>query len=210
MARYTGPVDRLSRREGRDLHLKGERYYKGKSPIQRRPFPPGQHMQTRAKLSTYGLMLREKQSLKRMYGVLERQFRRYFAQASRLRGVTGTLLIQILESRLDNVVYRSGFASTRSQARQLVAHGHVRVNGQKVDRPSAQVKPGQTISLSEKSRLTKPVQEALELIARRGGRRAWVSWNPDISTATFNSLPERTELDDVEVKEQLIVELYSR
>lgn len=210
MARYTGPVDRLSRREGRDLHLKGERYFKGKSPIQRRPFPPGAHMQTRSKLSTFGQQLREKQSLKRMYGVLEAQFHRYFEQAARYRGVTGTILLQLLESRLDNLVYRAGFASTRSQARQLVVHGHVMINGEKCDRPSAQVKPGQVITLKEKARATKPVAESLELIEKRGGRKPWVSYDVDKSAATFVTAPAREELDDVEVKEQMIVELYSR
>ncbi len=210
MARYTGPVDRLSRREGRDLHLKGERYFKGKSPMQRRPFPPGQHAQTRSKLSTFGQQLREKQSLKRMYGVLEAQFHRYYLQASRYRGVTGTILLQLLESRLDNLVYRSGFASTRAQARQLVAHGHVRVDGQKLDRPSAQVKPGQVITLNEKARAAKPVTDALELIEKRGGRKAWVEFNRDEMSARYVNLPAREDLDDVEVKEQMIVELYSR
>jgi small subunit ribosomal protein S4 len=210
LARHTGPVDRLSRREGRDLRLKGERYFKGKSPMQRRPFPPGQHTQSRRKLSTYGQQLREKQSLKRIYGVLERQFRRTFQQASRLRGVTGTALLQILESRLDNVVYRAGLASTRAQGRQLVSHGHVRVDGHKVDIPSYQVKPGQKIGLSEKARANKEVAASLELIEKRGGRKHWIEYDPDTMTATLTGLPERADLDDVEVNEQMIVELYSR
>ena len=210
MARYTGPVDRLSRREGRDLHLKGERYFKGKSPVQRRPFPPGQHAQTRGKLSTFGQQLREKQSLKRIYGILERQFHLYYLKANRYRGVTGTILLQLLESRLDNLVYRSGFASTRAQARQLVTHGHVLVDGRKVDRPSAQVRPGQVISLVEKARVYKTVAAALELIEKRGGRKPWIEFNPDNMSARYVALPQREDLDDIEVKEQMIIEHYSR
>lgn len=211
MARYTGPVDRLSRREGRDLQLKGERYLKGKSPLQRRPFPPGQHVQgRRGKTSTYALMLREKQSLKRMYGMLERQFSRYFKRADHYRGITGTVLLQLLETRLDNVVYRAGFGSTRAQARQVVNHGHVRVNGRKVDIPSANVKPGDVITLTDKARNTKPVADSLELIQRRGGRKPWIEFNDDAQSAKLVHLPSREDLDDIEIKEQLVVEFYSR
>ncbi len=167
-------------------------------------------MQTRTKLSTFGQQLREKQSLKRMYGVLEAQFHRYFEQASRYKGVTGTILLQLLESRLDNLVYRAGFASTRTQARQLVAHGHVLIDGVKCDRPSAQVKPGQVITLKEKARAGKMVAESLELIEKKGGRKPWVSFDPDKNAVTFVNPPSREELDDVEVKEQMVVELYSR
>jgi small subunit ribosomal protein S4 len=211
VARYTGPVDRLSRRENRDLQLKGERYLKGKSPLQKRPFPPGQTQSSRRKVSTYGLMLREKQTLKRAYGVLERQFRRYYQVANRYRGITGTVLLQLLEQRLDNVVFRCGFASTRPQARQLVGHGHVKVNGKKVDISSAQVKPGDVITLKDKAMATKPVLDSLELIARRaGGRKPWIEWSEEAKSARFLHIPAREEMDDLEIKEQLVVELYSR
>jgi small subunit ribosomal protein S4 len=210
VARYTGPVDRLSRRENRDLQLKGERYLKGKSPLQKRPFPPGQNSAGRRKVSTYGLMLREKQSLKRMYGVLERQFRRYYTVANRYRGITGTVLLQLLETRLDNVVYRCGFAPTRPAARQLVNHGHVTVNGKKLDIASAGVRPGDVIGLKEKALATKPVTDSLVLIAKRNGRKGWIEFNEDAKTAKLLHLPAREELDDIEIKEQLVVELYSR
>lgn len=210
MARYTGPVDRLSRRENRDLQLKGERYSKGKNPLQKRPFPPGQSSAGRRKISTYGTMLREKQSLKRIYGVLERQFRRYYQIANSYRGITGTVMLQLLESRLDNLVYRAGFATTRPAARQLVSHGHVRVNGRKVDIASARLRPGDVITLKEKTLASKAVTEALEWVEKRGGRKGWIEFNPDSKSAKFLHIPAREEIDDIDVKEQLIVELYSR
>lgn len=209
MARYTGPVDRLSRREGKDLGLKGERYYKGKTPTQKRPYPPGVHGSQRVKQTPFAIQMREKQSLKRIYGVLEKQFRIYFKKADRYRGVTGTVLLQLLESRLDNLVYRAGFASTRSQARQLVSHGHVRVDGNKVDIPSFSVKPGQIISLSEKAKAFKPVEEAAAL-AEKKGRKIWIEYSPETRTAKYLNLPNREEIDDIEINEQLIVEFYSR
>jgi small subunit ribosomal protein S4 len=211
VARYTGPVDRLSRRENRDLQLKGERYLKGKSPLQKRPFPPGQNSVGRRKVSTYGQMLREKQTLKRIYGVLERPFRRLFAKADRYRGITGTVMLQLLEARLDNIVYRAGFASTRPQARQLVCHGNVLVNGKKLDIASATLKPGDVITLKEKVLTGKPVSDSMELAAKRaGGRKPWVEWNDDAKSARFLHMPAREELNDIDVKEQMIVELYSR
>ena len=209
MARYTGPVDRLSRREGRNLQLKGERYYKGKDPKTKRPYPPGMHVGQRIKLTPFGIQLREKQSLRRMYGVLEKQFRNYFSKADRYRGVTGTILLQLLEARLDNVVYRVGFASTRAQGRQLVNHGHVRVNGRKVDVASYNVKTGDTITLSEKANAFKPVEEAL-ILAEKKGRKSWVEYSDESRAARFLNLPARDDLDDIEVNEQLIVEFYSR
>jgi small subunit ribosomal protein S4 len=212
VARYTGPVDRLSRREGRDLKLKGERYHKGKSPMQKRPFPPGQITTgaRRNKQSTYALMLREKQTAKRMYGILERQFRRYFQIADRYRGITGETLLQLLERRLDNVVYRCGFAGTRPAARQLVAHGRVRVNGKKVDIPSCLVNPGDEITLKPKALENNDVVVSLDSIERRHARKSWIEFNHDKKSAKFIHIPSRQEMDDVDVKEQLIVELYSR
>ena len=210
MARYTGPVDRLCRREGKNLYLKGERYYKGKTPWTKRPYPPGMHVQQRTKLTPYGIQLREKQCLKRIYGVLERQFIRYFKKADRYRGVTGEIMLQLLERRLDNVVYRTGLASTRAQARQLVGHGHVRVNGKKVDIPSYEVRVGDEISLTEKLRTGKTVSESMTLTEKQGRRKPWIEFNAETSTAVFRKIPTREEMDDIEVREQLIVELYSR
>ncbi len=210
MARYVGPVCRLERRLGKKLHLKGERDANGKSALERRNFPPGQHGQARTKLSTYGVQLREKQTLKWIYGVLERQFRRYMATATRYKGVTGTVLLQLLESRLDNVVYRAGFASTRAQARQLVSHNHVLVNGKRVNIASYQVKPGDDIVLTEKGKALKLVADALSLLERKGGRKAFIQFNPDNQSARFLQVPSREDLDDIDVKEQMVVELYSR
>ena len=152
MARYTDSVCRLCRREGLKLFLKGERCYTDKCAIERRNYPPGQHGQGRPKFSEYAVQLREKQKVKRMYGVLERQFRRYFEMAERSRGITGEILLQLLERRLDNMVYRMGFATSRSEARQLVRHGHFPVNGRKVNMPSALLKPGDVVTVREKSR----------------------------------------------------------
>lgn len=210
MARYIGPVSRLERRLGKKLHLKGERDANGKSALERRNFPPGQHGQARTKLSTYGVQLREKQTLKIIYGLLERQFRRVFATAARYKGVTGTVLLQLLESRLDNIVYRAGFASTRRQARQLVTHKHVLLNGHICSVPSARVKPGDTISLTEKGKALKPVQEALELQERLNSRKSFIQTTVDSKEAKYLYVPSREDLDDIDVKEQLVVELYSR
>ncbi|HXF70383.1 MAG TPA: 30S ribosomal protein S4 [Thermoflexus sp.] len=212
MARYIGPVCRLCRREGEKLYLKGERCFTPKCAIERRNYPPGQHGRElqfrRSRPSDYGLQLREKQKLRRIYGVLERQFRRYFEIAQRARGMTGALLLILLERRLDNVVYRLGFASSRAQARQLVRHGHFEVNGRKVDIPSYQVKPGDIIRVRESSR----EKEYFKALAERlEGHRPppWLQLNPQDLSGQVLRLPVREEID-TRVQEHLIVEFYSR
>lgn len=212
MARYIGPVCRLCRREGEKLYLKGERCFSPKCAIERRNYPPGQHGRElqfrRSRPSDYGLQLREKQKLRRIYGVLERQFRRYFAIAQRARGMTGALLLILLERRLDNVVYRLGFASSRAQARQLVRHGHFEVNGRKVDIPSYQVKPGDVIRVRDSSRGKDYFKEIAE---RLEGHRPppWLLLNPQDLSGQVLRLPVREEID-TRVQEHLIVEFYSR
>jgi small subunit ribosomal protein S4 len=206
MARYRGPREKLSRREGVELFLKGERLAAGKSALERRPYPPGEHGRGRQRHSEYRVQLREKQKAKRYYGVLERQFRRYFDKATRESGATGENLLRQLERRLDNVLYRLGFAGTRAQARQFVAHGHVRVNGAKVDRPSYAVDPGDVITLKPGSRVEAAVRSATEL---GGAVPAWLLADHDNLTGRVERLPERAEID-VPVTEQLIVELYSK
>lgn len=210
MARYIGPTSRLERRLGKKLHLKGERDINGKSALERRNFPPGQHGQRRTKLSTYGVQLREKQTLKIIYGVLERQFRKYYATAVRYKGVTGTVLLQLLESRLDNLVYRAGFAATRRQARQLVRHKHVLVNGKGINIPSANVKPGSVLSLTEKAKALRVVEDALSMIERRAARKGFIEFNADTKEAKYLHVPSREDLDDIDVREQMVIELYSR
>src|ERR687891_343223 len=192
MARYIGPVCRLCRREGMKLFLKGERCYTEKCAIEKRNFAPGQHGKTRkAKLVGYGLQLREKQKVKRIYGVLENQFRRYFETAERTRGITGETLLQLLERRLDNVIYRLGLATSRAQARQLVRHGHFTVNGRKVDIPSYSVKAGDTIGVKGR------------------GVPEWLSFDQGAMSGRIASLPTREQIN-LPVQEQLIVELYSK
>jgi small subunit ribosomal protein S4 len=208
MARYIGPVCKLCRREGAKLFLKGDRCYSEKCSYERGPFPPGQHGQARVKFSEYGLRLREKQKVRRVYGVLERQFRRYFAEADRSKGVTGENLLSLLERRLDNAVYRVGFASTRSEARQLVLHQHVLVNGKRVNVPSFVVKPGDKISIREKSRQIARITDSIASSARRG-EITWLELEKETFTATVKSLPVRSEITQ-EIKEQYIVEYYSR
>jgi len=209
MARYIGPVCRLCRREAMKLFLKGERCYTEKCAIEKRNFPPGQHGKTRkAKMQGYGIQLREKQKVKRIYGVLERQFRRYFAEADRRKGNSGTHLLTILETRLDNVVYRMGFASTRAEARQLVSHKAITVNGGTVNIPSYQVKAGDVVAVREKSKKQNRVVEALQL-AQQVGIPAWVEVNADKAEGTFKKVPDRDEFA-ADIKEALIVELYSR
>ncbi|HAV21299.1 MAG: 30S ribosomal protein S4 [Bacillota bacterium] len=209
MARYTGPVCRLCRREGLKLYLKGDRCYTEKCAIDRRPYPPGEHGVGRRKASEYALQLREKQKLRRTYGVLEKQFARYFDMAVRARGmITGEALLQILESRLDNVVYRLGFASSRPEARQMVMHGHIEVNGRKVDIPSYLVKAGDVVGVREKSRELVPFRKALETAGDRTIPE-WLSLHEDGLTATIVSLPSREQID-VPVQEHMVVELYSR
>jgi len=208
MARYTGPVCRLCRREGVKLFLKGTRCYSGKCAIDRRSYAPGQHGQGRKKATEYGLQLREKQKARRIYGVLERQFRRYFAKAAHEKGVTGERLLQLLELRLDNVVTRAGFSDSRSQGRQLVRHGHFTVNGQRVNIPSYLVKEGDVIAVATKSLSVPLFQEFAESMR---GRRVvpWISVELNAARATIVGLPKREDID-IPVREHLIVERYSR
>jgi len=209
MARYTDPVCRLCRREGIKLFLKGERCYTDKCAIERRSYPPGQHGQGRGKKATeYSLQLREKQKLRRIYGMLERQFRRMFAIAERRRGITGENLLSLLERRLDNMVYRMGFATSRSEARQLVRHGHFLVNQRRVTIPSYLVDPGDEVQVKEASRKIARIQEAVELTQRRGVPE-WVEVNKDSFTGRVRALPTRAQLT-LPINEQLIVELYSK
>jgi small subunit ribosomal protein S4 len=209
MARYIGPVCKLCRREGAKLFLKGERCYTEKCAFDRRPHPPGQHGQARVKLSEYGLRLREKQKVRRIYGVLERQFRKYFAEADRTKGVTGENLLSILERRLDSVVYRLGFAATRAEARQLVLHHHVTVNGKRVNIPSYMAKVGDRVTIREKSREIPRIKESVEGAERRGAS-TWLELDKASFTGTVKALPVREENNAVEIKEQYIVEFYSR
>ncbi|HYZ29218.1 MAG TPA: 30S ribosomal protein S4 [Thermoleophilaceae bacterium] len=206
MGRYRGPVEKLSRREGVQLFLKGERIAAGKSALERRPYPPGEHGRGRQRQSEYRLQLREKQRAKRYYGVREREFRRYFERARREAGVLGENLLRRLERRLDNVVYRLGLATTRAQARQFVTHGHVMVGGRKVDRPSYAVDPGEVITLKPGTRIEPVVRRATEL---SGHVPPWLTADHDNLNGRIERLPERPEID-APVNEQLIVELYSR
>lgn len=190
------------------MFLKGDRCYTPKCAVERRTYPPGQHGQGRRKMSDYGLQLREKQKLRKIYGVLERQFRRYFEQAERLAGVTGENLLQLLERRLDNAVYRLGFAGSRSQARQLVTHGHFLVNGKAVNIPSVRVKPGDVIEVAQGSRQVEPIQVSLSAV---GSRRMpeWLELDIENLRGRIVSAPRREDID-VEAQEQLVVEYYSR
>jgi small subunit ribosomal protein S4 len=208
MARYRGPVEKLERRLGVSLALKGERRLAGKSALDKRPYAPGQHGQRRAKLSEYGLQLREKQKAKFMYGLSEKQFRRLFQDAARRTGNTGTILIQLIEQRLDNVVYRMGLATTRRFARQLVTHGHLLVDGKKVDIPSYRVRPGQKVEVREKSKQNPQIVRAMELTAQTG-IVPWVDVEKDKLFGIFTRIPEREEVV-IPVEERLIVELYSK
>ncbi len=208
LARYTGSKCRLCRREGMKLFLKGDRCYTDKCAYERRPYPPGQHGRRRKKSSDYDIQLREKQKVRRIYGVLERQFRRYFEIAEGKKGVTGENLLRMLELRLDNVVYRLGFASSRDQARQLVTHGHFLVNGKKVDIPSIQLKVDDTISVAEKSRDIPVIKEAQETLARRECPN-WLEVDPEKLVGKVKALPSREDITFT-VNENLIVELYSK
>ncbi|WP_426417916.1 30S ribosomal protein S4 [Aestuariirhabdus sp. LZHN29] len=206
MARYIGPKCKLSRREGTDLFLKsGVRALDSKCQLET---PPGQHGQRRTRLSDYGLQLREKQKVRRIYGVLEKQFRGYYKEADRLKGATGVNLLQLLESRLDNVVYRMGFGSTRSEARQLVSHKSITVNGKAVNIPSYQVKAGDVVAVREKSKSQLRIASSLELAAQRGSLE-WVDVDASKKEGVFKSIPERSDLS-AEINENLIVELYSK
>ena len=208
MARYTGPVEKLERRLGVSLALKGERRLAGKSALEKRPYAPGQHGQRRAKISEYGLQLREKQKAKFMYGVSEKQFRRLFQEAARREGNTGALLVQLLEQRLDNVVYRMGFATTRRFARQLVTHGHILVNGKRVDIPSYRVEPGSKVEVAEKSKNNPQIIRAIDLTAQTG-IVAWVDVEKEKKFGIFTRNPEREEVI-IPIEERFIVELYSK
>lgn len=208
MARYTGPVCRLCRREGVKLYLKGERCLSPKCAIDRRATPPGQHGQGRRRSSEYGLQLREKQKARRYYGVLEKQFESYYEYANRRPGITGETLLQTLESRFDNVVYRLGFAASRAEARQLVRHGHFTVNGRRVNIPSYQTKPGDVIAIPEKSQKFARIKELLEA-AESHTVGPWLELDLANFSGTITRLPAREEID-TPVAEQMIVEHYSR
>ena len=208
MARYTGPACKLCRREGIKLFLKGERCYSAKCAIDRRGYPPGQHGQRRTKATEYGTQLREKQKVRRIYGVLERQFRRFFHNAEKQRGITGENLLVMLERRLDNVVFRMGFAPSRNAARQLVQHGHLLLDGKKATIPSLLVKPGQVLTLTASSRENSAVIESLKAREKRNFP-GWLEMNVEKMQGTFKALPSKDEIA-LPVKEQLIVELYSK
>ena len=210
MARYAGPVCRLCRREGMKLFLKGERCYAEKCAIEKRNVPPGQQGRRRrpSKVMGYGSQLREKQKVKRTYGVLENQFRRYFAAAERQRGITGETLLQLLERRLDNVVYRLGLATSRPQARQLVRHGHVQVNGRRADIPSLSLKAGDAVGVRQRSAKQPAILYAMEEVKGRG-IPDWLEFDASTMTGRVAALPTREQIN-LPVQEQLIVELYSK
>ncbi|MCI2235799.1 MULTISPECIES: 30S ribosomal protein S4 [Helicobacter] len=208
MARYRGPVEKIERRFGVSLALKGERRLAGKSALDKRPYGPGQHGQRRGKISEYGIQLREKQKARLMYGVSEKQFRSIFVEANRLEGNTGENLIKLIERRLDNVVYRMGFATTRRFARQLVVHGHVLVDGKRLNIPSAFVSAGQKIEICEKTKKNPQIQRAIEL-TKQTGIVPWVDVDQEKVFGIFTRLPEREEVI-IPIEERLIVELYSK
>ena len=209
MARYTGPVCRLCRRERMKLFLKGDRCFKEKCAIERRGYPPGQHGGRRSRrMLGYGLQLREKQKVKRTYGLLERQFRGYFKEADRKKGITGETLLVMLERRLDNVVYSLGFASSRAQGRQLVRHGHVLVDGKRITIPSYQVREGMTVSVKEGSRKNDFIRASVET-ARGRGVPEWLELDAESFSGKVLRLPTREDIK-LPIQEQLIVELYSR
>jgi len=208
VARYIGAKCRQCRREGTKLFLKGDKCFGDKCPIENRPFPPGQHGQRRTRLSDYATQLREKQKVRRIYGILEGQFRLYYKEADRRKGSTGENLLQLLERRLDNVVFRMGFGASRTESRQLVRHNGVMVNGKKVNIPSYQVKPEDVVSVAEKAKSQLRIKSALESAEQRGFSE-WVSVDVKKMEGTFRSVPDRSELP-TDINEQLIVELYSK
>lgn len=208
MARYTGPVCRLCRREGMKLFLKGDRCYTEKCAFEKRSYAPGQHGQRRSKLSEYGMQLREKQKARRIYGIGEGQFRKYFVEADRRKGVTGETLLVQLEQRFDNIVFRSGFTDTRAQARQMVRHNHFTVNGRKANIPSMLLKAGDVVQLKDKSKKSPVIKELTEKFAQRNVPE-WISQDAENLSAKILELPTRENID-VPISEQLIVELYSR
>ncbi|WP_053551558.1 30S ribosomal protein S4 [Desulfuromonas soudanensis] len=209
MARYTGPVCRLCRRENMKLFLKGDRCHTDKCAVERRNYAPGQHGQGRVKVTNYGTQLREKQRVKRSYGLLEAQFRSYFAEADRMKGVTGENLLVLLERRLDSIIYRSGFATSRNEARMLVRQGHFLVNGRKVNIPSFSVRVGDVAEVREKSRKIARVNEALDGVMRRGVP-SWIELDRTAFKGTVKTLPIREEMTTPVFQEHLIVELYSK
>jgi small subunit ribosomal protein S4 len=208
LARYTESVCRLCRREGMKLFLKGDRCFKDKCAIERRNYPPGQHGRRRSKLLGYGIQLREKQKVKRIYGLLEGQFRLAFARANSRKGITGANLLEELERRLDNVTFALGFAASRAQARQLVRHGHVTVDGRKVSIPSFRVGKGQVVAIKEKSRSNEQIKASVET-ARARGVPAWLDLTPESFSGKVVELPKREDIK-LPIQEQLIVELYSK
>lgn len=209
MARYTGPSCKLCRREGIKLFLKGERCLTDNCAIERRPYPPGQHGRRQRKLTPYALMLREKQKARRIYGVLEGQFGRYYDMATRMSGKTGENLLILLERRLDNVVYRMGFASSRKEARQFVRHGHFKVNGRKVNIPSYLVKPGDVVELSDRGKENERIKEVIEQANYRARVPGWIEVDFDKGMAKILAYPSREQID-IHVDENKIVELYSK
>jgi small subunit ribosomal protein S4 len=209
MARYRGPLEKLSRREGFNLLLKGERSYSEKSSAVKRNFAPGQHGKENKKLTQYGKQLRSKQAIKRIYGVLEKQFRRYFEEAAKKEGQTGEVLMQLLESRLDTVAYQMGFAVNRRTARQMIRHGHILVNGSKVDIPSYRVKESDVIEVKEGSRGIQQIKEGIDLADRLGRTPSWIDVNKEQFKGTFVRIPSIDEMD-VPVDVQDIIELYSK
>jgi small subunit ribosomal protein S4 len=208
MARYIGPACKLCRRENMKLFLKGERCYTDKCSFDRRPYPPGMHGQRRSKVTEFGVRMREKQKVRRIYGLLERQFRGYFYKADHQKGVTGENLLGLLERRLDSAIYRLGLGATRNDARQLVRHRHVQVNGRTVNIPSFVLRPGDAITIREKSKSLARLQAALEVAARRV-QPEWLEFNRDTLTGTVKTMPMR-EAITLPIEEQMIVEFYSR
>lgn len=208
MARYIGPVCRLCRRENQKLFLKGDRCFSEKCSFERRGYPPGQHGQGRVKFSEYGLQLREKQKIKRIYGLMEKQFRNLFEQAEQMKGVTGDNLIRMLETRLDNVLYRVGFANSRTEARHLLRHGHFLINGRRLDIPSYRVKKGDTIEVRAKSHSMARIAGALEAVKRREIPQ-WVELEATQMKARIRDLPAREDVT-APMEERLVVELYSK
>lgn len=208
MARYIGPLCRICRREGGKLFLKGDRCYTEKCAIDRRKYPPGQHGQSYRKLSDYGIQLREKQKVRKTYGLLERVFKRYFLEAERRKGITGEVLLQLLEGRLDNIVYRMGFVSNRRKARQLVSHGHFLVNGKAVNLPSYEIKGGDIVEVKESSRYIPEIIDSLSKAEHRGIPQ-WVEVDSANMRGKVLHVPSREEIQ-LPVQEQLIVELYSK
>ncbi|MGD2111761.1 MAG: 30S ribosomal protein S4 [Gammaproteobacteria bacterium] len=208
MAKYTGSKCRQCRREGGKLFLKGEKCFTAKCAVENRPFPPGQHGQRRTRLSDYATQLREKQKVRRIYGILERQFLNYYKKAASTKGSTGENLLQLLEGRLDNVVYRMGFSSSRSESRQLVRHNAISVNGARVNIPSYQVQPNDIITINEKSRNQLRIQSAMDLAQQRG-IADWIDVDVKKMQGVYKTRPERSELP-ADINEHLIVELYSK